>query len=95
VLAKDLVVVARSMDGRVVEAVAHRRFPNVLGVQFHPEFAALFQKERLYRPAPGLKPTLSLVEVLNRRPGSRQFHEQLWNWFSGAMKETRRNRQKN
>lgn len=95
VLAKDLVVAAQSMDGRVVEAVAHRRFPNVLGVQFHPEFAALFQKERLYRSAPGREPTLSLVEVLNRRPGSRQFHEQLWHWFSGAMKETRHNRQKN
>ncbi|MBN1196297.1 MAG: gamma-glutamyl-gamma-aminobutyrate hydrolase family protein, partial [Candidatus Aminicenantes bacterium] len=94
-LAKDLVVVARSLDGRVVEAVAHRRYPNVLGVQFHPEFAALFQKERLYRPAPGGEPTLSLVEVLNRRPGSRQFHEQLWHWFSDAMKETRSNRQKN
>ena len=83
------------MDGRVVEAVAHRRYSNVLGVQFHPEFAALFQKERLYRPAPGREPSLSLVEVLGRYPGSRDFHEQLWHWFSRSMNETRSNRQKN
>ncbi|HDP95880.1 MAG TPA: hypothetical protein ENN40_11060 [Candidatus Aminicenantes bacterium] len=94
-LAKDLVVVARSMDGRVVEAVAHRHYPNVLGVQFHPEFAALFQRDRLYRAAPGREPSMSLVDVLERRPGSSEFHRQLWQWFSHAMKQTRRTRLKN
>jgi gamma-glutamyl-gamma-aminobutyrate hydrolase PuuD len=36
-LGDGLMVVARSMDGRVVEGIQHTRFPNVVGVQFHPE----------------------------------------------------------
>jgi putative glutamine amidotransferase len=91
-VAADLVVVARSLDGRVVEAVAHRRYSNVLGVQFHPEVAALYQAHPLFRPAPGEEPGLSLAQVLSRRPGSRRFHEQLWRWFSSAMQNTRRRR---
>jgi putative glutamine amidotransferase len=37
-LGKDLEVIATSTDGKVVEALRHKRFPNVLGVQFHPEY---------------------------------------------------------
>jgi putative glutamine amidotransferase len=38
-LGADLGVWARSMDGKIIEAVGHARFPAVLGVQFHPERA--------------------------------------------------------
>ncbi|MEN8155338.1 MAG: gamma-glutamyl-gamma-aminobutyrate hydrolase family protein [Bacteroidota bacterium] len=31
------VVAATSMDGRIIEAIEHDRYPNVMGVQFHPE----------------------------------------------------------
>ena len=39
-LGADLGVWARSMDGKIIEAVGHARFPGVFGVQFHPERAS-------------------------------------------------------
>lgn len=38
----DWEVVATSMDGRVIEAIHHTRYPRVLGIQFHPEKPGLF-----------------------------------------------------
>ena len=35
-------VIATSMDERIVEAIQHKRFPQVMGIQFHPEKPGLF-----------------------------------------------------
>jgi putative glutamine amidotransferase len=35
-------VVATSMDGKIIEAIHHKRYPYVLGIQFHPEKPGLF-----------------------------------------------------
>lgn len=35
-------VIARSMDGKIIEAIHHTRYPMVLGIQFHPEKPGLF-----------------------------------------------------
>ncbi len=35
-------VAATSMDGKVIEAIEHKVFPHVFGVQFHPEKPGLF-----------------------------------------------------
>ncbi len=43
-LGHGLRVAARSTDGRIVEAVVHERFPSVLGIQFHPDFLALWDE---------------------------------------------------
>ena len=85
IVAEDLVVQAVSMDGKVVEAISHRRFPQVLGVQFHPEYASLFQPEKLFRKTPSDERNVSLPEILSTVPGSRKFHHQLWSWFGDAM----------
>ncbi len=42
VLGPDYQVAARSPDGKVIEAIQHKRYTRVFGVQFHPE------KRRLY-----------------------------------------------
>lgn len=93
-LAPDLVVLARSLDGRVVEAVSHRRFSHVIGVQFHPEVAALFMPDRFFRISPDKPAEVSLATELDKHPGSVAFHRQLWSWFSGAMEKIRQNRRK-
>jgi len=36
------VVSATTMDGKIIEAIRHARFPHVFGVQFHPEKPGLF-----------------------------------------------------
>jgi len=41
-LGKGLMVAAWSVDGKVVEAIENIRYPNVLGLQFHPEPRELY-----------------------------------------------------
>lgn len=36
-------VTARSMDGKVIEAFRHKKYPNVFGIQFHPEVPELYE----------------------------------------------------
>jgi putative glutamine amidotransferase len=42
-LGAGLEILATSMDGKIIEIVGHTRYPNVLGVQFHPEKRAIFR----------------------------------------------------
>lgn len=44
-LNEDWIVAATSMDGEIIEAISHGRYPHVLGVQFHPEKPGLFDPE--------------------------------------------------
>ncbi|MFW5721010.1 MAG: gamma-glutamyl-gamma-aminobutyrate hydrolase family protein, partial [Bacteroidota bacterium] len=46
---KDLEVIATSTDGNIVEAVQHKKYPNVLGIQFHPEGTYLHNSKKKYR----------------------------------------------
>lgn len=87
-LGRDLVVTATSIDGKVVEAVEHTRFKNVLGVQFHPEYAGLFRKGRFYKKYPGRTNTFNLRRFLLDHPPSMKFHQKLWEWFSKELKST-------
>jgi putative glutamine amidotransferase len=41
-LGKGWEVAATSMDGKIIEAIQHYRYPQVAGVQFHPEKPGLF-----------------------------------------------------
>jgi len=43
-LGKGWIVAAQSIDGKVVEAIEHEKYPFVFGVQFHPEKPGLFQE---------------------------------------------------
>ena len=84
-LGKDLFVSACSMDGKVIEAVEHRRYPNVLGVQFHPERFILYRHDLLFREKPGDEPVLNLRSFLEADSISMKFHRELWKWFSSAL----------
>ncbi len=59
-LGAGLRVTATSLDGKIVEAVEHTRFANVLGIQFHPERHTLYRKgllaARKDRRAPDFQP---------------------------------------
>ena len=35
-------IIATSMDGKIIEGIQHKRYPHVLGIQFHPEKPGLF-----------------------------------------------------
>ncbi len=83
-LGKDLVAAAWSRDGRIVEAVQHAIFPNVLGVQFHPEHYLHFDADSLFRETPGAEPT-SLRAILEGAPPSFAFNKAIWRWFGAKL----------
>jgi putative glutamine amidotransferase len=86
-MGKNLVAIASSRDGRVVEAVAHKAYPNVLGIQFHPEHPLLFDPEPRQRQKPGDAPT-SFLAILEGTPPSVEFNRAIWGWFAGRLVES-------
>jgi len=84
---KGIRVSATSLDGKVVEAIEHQRFPNVLGVQFHPEFPILWDYEEKFRFTPQDKEEKSLRTILEDNPPSFAFQEKIWSWFSQKLLE--------
>ena len=86
-MGRDLVAIASSRDGRIVEAVQHARFPHVLGVQFHPEHPLLFDGEPRQRQKPGDAPT-SYLAILESVPPSVEFNKAVWRWFAGCLVES-------
>lgn len=78
-LGAKLTAIASSIDGKVVEAISHQRFPNVLAVQFHPEsyfldrsLTAKGERKKLIAPQPPNAPTLA-------------FHRRFWQRFARLL----------
>lgn len=79
----NLRIAATSTDGKIVEALEHTRFPNVIAVQFHPEADMLYRTEKKHRSRPD-EPTFSILEELKKRE-SLNFHYSLWEKFSKSL----------
>lgn len=88
-LGKGLRIIATSVDGRIVEAVEHDRFPNVLGVQFHPEHRMLWESDPVFRMAPGDAP-FSFRGLLEGAPPSYAFNRAIWKWLGDRLKAGQR-----
>lgn len=75
-LGSGLRVEATSLDGRVVEMVSHLRYPNVMGVQFHPEKKSIFQQAHGAR----------MARALRGEPVTLRLHQQLWRQIDRALR---------
>lgn len=75
---------AVSVDGRIIEAIAHKKYTNVFAVQFHPEVPALYENrdKRKFHPSDELK---SYHEIIGDEGLS--FHIKYWNFMSKAIKK--------
>jgi len=80
-LGKGFRAAATSLDGKVIEAIDHEIFPNVLGVQFHPETGRIWRDET-YKYKPADDQGKSIMDILEDNPPSLLFHKLLWAWFS-------------
>lgn len=80
-IGKGFKVAATSLDGKVVESIEHLKFPNVLGVQFHPEFPMLWDAMTQYRFTPQDKDLFTVNGFLKAHAPSLDFHKKLWAWF--------------
>ena len=81
-LGANLHVTATSLDGKIVEAVEHRIFPNVLGIQFHPERHTLYRKGLFQRRQTGAPLDFNPLSFLEANPPTLAFHHAIWKWFS-------------
>ncbi len=86
-MGQNLVAIASSRDGKIVEAVAHKVYPHVLGIQFHPEHPLLFDPEPRQRQKPGDPPT-SYLAILEGTPPSVEFNKGIWRWFGAQLVES-------
>jgi len=80
---QNLEVIATSLDGKVVEGLQHKIFKEVIGVQFHPEQATLYQPGSRFTNTPGndYSPNEQLVTEK-----SMEFHMKFWKDFSDKVK---------
>lgn len=78
-IAQSLQVAATSMDGKVVEALQHKYFKNVYGIQFHTDFWSLFDD--------GYEFIISPHETVTLDNDSRTFLQQFWSNFSERLKQ--------
>lgn len=88
-LGAGLRVTATSMDGRIVEAVEHNRFTNVLGIQFHPERHTLYRKGLFLHREEGAPLDFNYRSFLKAHPPSYEFHLAIWKWFSEQVRAQR------
>jgi putative glutamine amidotransferase len=84
-LGKGLKIIATSMDGKIIEAVAHENYPNVLGIQFHPENQMLWEGEAQFKLSPKDAP-FSFKGLLEATPPSFAFNKGIWQWLSRKLK---------
>lgn len=79
-------VIATSMDGKIVEAIQHTRFPQVLGIQFHPEKPGLFD--------PSIEHPKTCDSTINFQKAianskSYDFHVAFWEQLGGFLQNNR------
>ena len=76
-------VTSHSMDGKIAEAIEHEKYPNVYGVQYHPEVIKLYQDEPL-NFIPGQTDGSSFFEGYPGEKG-KDFHLNFWSYFAGTF----------
>jgi putative glutamine amidotransferase len=81
VLGKGIVPIAWSIDGKIVEAVKHSKYPHVLGVQFHPEVPSIYNAEAKIKRIPFEIDPKSYIDLYPSQKGE-DFHRAFWEMVS-------------
>ncbi len=83
-MGENFAIAATSMDGKIVEAIQHTVFPNVLGIQFHPEPPYLFDESMRYYLTPEDEKPVSAYDLL-KQANSLTFHYQFWKMVGAEL----------
>ncbi len=84
---KGFIITATSLDGKVSEAIEHKKYPNVLGTQFHPDFPVLWNQTEQIKITPDDSEKLTLREILENNPPSFSLQKKIWSWFMEQTKQ--------
>jgi len=79
-------VTATSMDGKIIEGIQHSRYPNVMGIQFHPEKPGLF--DPTIKHPKGCKDTINFQETI-KNSDSFLFHVAFWKKLDQILQKNR------
>lgn len=82
ILGEGYEVTALSPDGKIIEGLAHNKYPYVFAVQFHPEVPALYEDREEWKFAPRDKPR-TMHRIIGKR--SVRFHKKYWEYISDII----------
>ncbi|MFP4619834.1 MAG: gamma-glutamyl-gamma-aminobutyrate hydrolase family protein [Bacteroidales bacterium] len=85
-LGKGFQVKATSIDGEIVEMIQHKKYGNVIGVQFHPEAPFLYDAEEKFRLTPDDSVSFTGPQIL-QETHSMEFHRKFWENFQQRLNE--------
>lgn len=75
---------AWSTDGKIVEAIEHKTYPNVIGIQFHPEVPYLYDPDHTLTFHPDAEGDKSYLDLYPGALGA-DFHRSFWVHFAGML----------
>ena len=78
-------VYATSDDGKIVEAIGRHDYPNVLGVQFHPERSAMWDAREMQQLSPVSSEHNYVYDTLADDPCSKSLNAGIWAWLAGHI----------
>lgn len=84
-LGAGYVVYATSDDGKVIEAIGRHDFPNVLGLQFHPERSAMWKASEVQQLSTVSTQHNFVWDALAHDPYSKALNEGVWAWLADHM----------
>ncbi|RXQ89512.1 hypothetical protein EO244_14185 [Ancylomarina salipaludis] len=83
-LGKGFKISARSMDGKIIEAIHHKRYPNVWGIQFHPERTDFYKPKNKVRFTPQGE-AKTFADWIDEE--SMSFHKAYWKAINERLQE--------
>jgi len=83
-LGRSIKVSAWSMDGKVVESITHVSYPNILGVQFHPERTYIYESAEKMKIYPLLPAEKSYLDMFSGDKGE-SFQRAIWQEFARKL----------
>lgn len=84
-LGAGYVVFATSDDGKVIEAIGRHDYPNVLGLQFHPERSAMWRASEVQQLSTVSTQHNFVWDALAHDAYSRALNEGVWAWLADHM----------
>jgi len=83
----NIQIIASSLDGRIPEIIAHNKYMNVIGVQFHPEVSTLYHGiGDQYKRFPD-DTVLKSYNTILKENNSLSFHVLLWERIGNLFRE--------
>jgi len=87
-LGRDLVVLATSLDGKIIEAVGHKKFPGVLGVQFHAEKDLMWEPDSIYLEEENAQVPNYVAEWFKKDQRARNFIAAFWKLIGKCIEKS-------